>query len=60
MSDLAVKAAVLGVVVLVVALAVAGAAVAHILRKHGPGPTVWRWLSGHALDGVHQIGRAHV
>ena len=54
MSDLAVKAAVLGVVVLVVALAVAGAAVAHILRKHGPGPTVWRWLSGHALDGVHR------
>src|ERR1039458_5838616 len=45
-------AAVLAVAVLAVAIAAAWATT--MIRRHGAGPVIWRWLSGHNLDGVHR------
>ena len=40
---------------LVLALAVLFAAwLRHVIRRHGPGPLLWRWRSGHTLDGMHR------
>ena len=35
-------------------LAVCCLTVRHWIRRYGPGPLLWRWLSGHALDGQHR------
>ncbi len=31
-----------------------GAWLRHVIRRHGVGPLLWRWHSGHTLDGVHR------
>jgi hypothetical protein len=42
-------------VILVLLLTViAGWTCFHLIRRHGMGPLLWRWFSGHALDGVHR------
>src|ERR1039458_1453452 len=46
--------AVLVVVALVLAVAIAVAWATTMVRRHGAGPVIWRWLSGHNLDGVHR------
>src|ERR1035441_4940886 len=47
MSGLPVAAAIIAAI-----LAVAWAQV--MISRHGAGPVVWRWFSGHALDGQHR------
>jgi hypothetical protein len=42
-------------VILALLLAVvAGWTCFHLIRRHGIGPLLWRWFSGHALDGQHR------
>ena len=45
----------LGLVLVALAVcAVCAWTVVHWIRRHGLGPLIWRFLSGHALDGQHR------
>jgi hypothetical protein len=35
-------------------LAVAGLYLRHMIKRHQVGPLIWRWFSGHSLDGHHR------
>ena len=36
------------------ALGIALAWLRHMHKRHGTGPLIWRWVSGHTLDGYHR------
>ena len=35
-------------------LVIAAAWLRHMVARHGAGPLIWRWFSGHPLDGKHR------